>query len=124
MAKSNVTLYRSTPTDDDSGIALDFHSSSPSLIRSSPLYNSQSQIISSFPSTQTTILKKRVYPMPTVKYTSDGLIERIRPMTMRNSENGDYIICRTNRGTYVAHRTTLVPVWVTRLVEHIESEQR
>jgi hypothetical protein len=59
-----------------------------------------------------------------IKFPSDGLIERIRPSTMKNSENGDFILCQTTRGTYVAHRTAIVPQWIKQLVEEIESQQR
>jgi len=61
---------------------------------------------------------------PLIRFPSDGIIERIRPATMKNSENGDFIICQTDRGPYVAYRTPIVPPWVTKLVHDIELQEK
>ena len=64
-------------------------------------------------------LHRRTNVEPLVKFVS-----RVRPATMKNSTNGDYILCHTDRGNFVAYRTPAVPAWVTRLVEEIELLQR
>ncbi|UJR15915.1 hypothetical protein I4U23_002836 [Adineta vaga] len=115
-------------TDDDSGIGIDvdnassngFNSSSSTLIESSPSFVSQSDMSSAFP----TVHKKQFDSTQLIKFTSDGVVERVRPMTMKNSENGDYVICHTNRGNYIAYRTPIVPEWITRLVEEVESREQ
>lgn len=136
MAKSNSTDYYGSFTDNDSGIGYDRNYSSSSdlnssrltLIKPSASYISQSRVSSplsssaSFASTAT--IKKRLHAVPLTKFASDGVIERTRPSTMRNSENGDFVLCQTNRGAYVAYRTPVVPEWVTRLVEKIEFQQQ
>lgn len=109
-------------TDDDSGISLDRGFTSSSDLRSST-----STLTGSIPSStasQTTILQRRIHPEPMVKVFSDGVVERVRPVTMKNSEYGDYVLCRTDRGTYVAHRSPVIPDWVAKLVEEIERIQR
>jgi len=132
MAKSNSTDYCGSLTDDDSGIGRDYsssndlNSSTSTLIESSsPSYISSLRISSPVSVPLTTTIKKQFNDVPPlVKVASDGIIERIRPATMKNSQNGDFILCRTNRGTYVAHRTPDVPEWITRLVKEIESQQQ
>jgi hypothetical protein len=130
MAKSNSTDYCGSLTDDDSGIGRnysssnDLNSSTSTLIESSPSYISPLRISSPLSAPLTTTIKKQFNGVPLVKVASDGIIERIRPATMKNSQNGDFILCRTNRGTYVAHRTPDVPEWITRLVKEIESQQQ
>lgn len=137
MAKSNQTDYYSTYTDNDSGISYDLdysssndlNSSTLTLIEPSSSYISQSSISSPRPPSPvplppTATIKKRLDGAQLIKFPSDGIIERTRPSTMRNSENGDFVVCHTNRGTYVAHRTPVVPEWVTRLVQEIESRQQ
>ncbi|UJR30671.1 hypothetical protein I4U23_018195 [Adineta vaga] len=106
-------LKANTYTDDDSGISNDYDYSSSSDLNSSrmTLINEPRLI---------TQQSKHIRQTPFVRYTSDGIIERIRPVTMRNSQNGDYIICNTKRGTYIAYRTPIVPIWVTQLVHEIE----
>ncbi len=118
MSKSSLTEFCGSITDDDSGIGIDeINSSRLTLIQSSPSYSSIT------PSTTTTI-KQKYEGTSLIRFPSDGIIERIRPSTMKNSENGEFILCRTARGTYVAHRTPIVPQWITRLVQEIESQQR
>jgi hypothetical protein len=122
MAKSNFTDRYDSYTDDDSGIGLDRDYAS-----SNDLNSSRSTLIEPILSTSSTLnttnhLHDNDQSM--VKCFDDGCVQRIRPMTMKNSSNGDYIICRTDRGTYVAYRTPIVPSWVTRLVEEIERQQR
>jgi len=136
MAKSNSTDYYGSLTDNDSGIGYDLdysssndlNSSTLTLIEPSSSYISQSSISSPRPPTPvplppTTTIKKRLDTAPLIRFASDGIVERTRPSTMRNSENGDFVLCQTNRGTYVAYRTPVVPQWVTRLVQEIESRQ-
>lgn len=109
------TRYSGGMNDDDSGIgsSTDLNSSRSTLIEpsfSSPL-----------PAMQ--IIQPTQSNLSTVKISSDGFIERIRPATMKNSTNGDFIVCRTTRGTYVAHRTPIVPQWIKDLVHEIESQE-
>lgn len=139
MTALNSTDYYGSYTDDDSGIGTDGNYSvsngtySPrgTFIEHSPSYVSQATTTSSFPMSQTTpiastatTMEKRSYVKPTIAFSPDGIIERVRPTTMRNSENGDFILCQTDRGAYIAYRTTIVPQWVKQLVEEIESIQR
>ncbi|CAF0778274.1 unnamed protein product [Rotaria sordida] len=127
MARVNFTDYSGSFVDDDSGIGVNSNYSSSTLNESWPPYISQSTTSIPFPpspATTTTIMKKHYNAVPLIRFPSDGIVERIRPVTMKNSENGDFIVCRTNRGTYVAYRTTIVPEWVKRLVEEIEYQQR
>lgn len=127
MAKRSTNDQTSYLTDDDSGISLDRDLASATSSSVADLYSSTSTLIESIPSStssQTTIIQRRLQPEPVLKVISDGLIERVRPVTMKNSSNGDYIVCRTERGTFVAHRNPVVPDWVTRLVEEIERIQR
>jgi hypothetical protein len=124
MAKSNSIDYRGSYNDDDSGVGLDldYSSATSTMIESTPSYGSQSRILS--PPQPTQFMKQRHDIAPLVRVSSDGIIQRIRPITMRNSENGDFVLCQTDRGAYVAYRTPIVPEWVTRLVEEIESRQQ
>ncbi|CAF2401679.1 unnamed protein product [Rotaria sp. Silwood2] len=125
MAKSNLSDYYGSFTDNDSGIGVNSNYSSSTLNESLSSYISQSTKSPPFlPSTTTTMIKNSSDDVPFIRFASDGIVERIRPATMKNSENGDFIVCRTDRGTYIAHRTTIVPEWVTRLVEEIEFQQR
>ncbi|CAF0861198.1 unnamed protein product [Adineta steineri] len=135
MATSISNDYNGSYTDEDSGIAVDIDNSSSNdlnlsiltLSEASQSYISQSGMSSPLPSSTTTITaaaRKQSDAIPLVKFASDGYVERIRPATMKNSENGDYIVCQTNRGTYIAHRTPVVPQWITRLVEEIESREQ
>ncbi|CAF1533789.1 unnamed protein product [Rotaria magnacalcarata] len=128
MTKSNSLDYAGSLIDSDSGIGLDYNTSSSTLNEPLPSYFSRSLIQSPVPFTSAPTtpptLKKRYDLVPLTKFASDGIIERIRPATMRNSENGDYIVCQTNRGTFIAHRTPIVPEWVRYLVEEIEYQQR
>lgn len=112
MAKLSSNIYY---TDNDSGLGFDYdyHLSN----------NSSRTNIQSFPITGFTGQRK-LHQTPLIKFPSDGIIERIRPATMKNSENSDFIICQTNRDAYVAYRTPIVPAWVTKLVNDIEREQR
>ena len=116
MAKSNLTKYADSLADDDSGIGLDYASSSDLNSSQSTLIEPSYSLSPSVP-----IIKPR---LSTVRVISDGVIERVRPITMKNSENGEFIVCRTDRGTYIARRTPIVPQWVTDLVQEIESQQR
>ncbi|CAF1474161.1 unnamed protein product [Adineta ricciae] len=130
MAKITLNNYSTPYIDDDSGISIDvdnassndFSSSASTLIESLPSVSSSQSIRMSSPFP--TIQKKQADTAPLVKCTSDGVIERIRPVTMKNSENGDYVICHTTRGDYVAYRTPEVPEWVLRLVEEVESREQ
>jgi hypothetical protein len=136
MATGNSIDYCGSFTEDDSGIGLDYASSSDlnsstlTLIEPLSPYISQSRISTSLPSPapapipSTITLQKRFDAVPLIKFASDDVVERIRPTTMKNSENGDFILCKTDRGTYVAYRTPVVPQWVTRLVEEIEYRQQ
>jgi len=128
MARSS-TDYCGSFTDDDSGIGIDYSSSNDlnsstlTLIERSSSYDSQPRI-SLPPAPPVTTIQRRFDTAPLVRVASDSVIERIRPLTMKNSENGDFIVCQTNRGTYVAYRTPIVPEWVTRLVQEIEYRQQ
>ncbi|CAF0950334.1 unnamed protein product [Rotaria sordida] len=123
MAKSNSNRYSSSfRDDDDSGINCDYDNSSRMTLIEPSLQINQSKLIPlPIPGT---VGRKRTHIIPLNKFPSDGIIERIRPVTMKNSENSDFIICNTNRGTYIAYRTPIVPAWVTKLVHEIELEQR
>ena len=107
---SEYNIFKTSAyTDDDSGISADYdYSPSVSDLNSSIMARDDYQ-------------RSRLSPTPLVRFMYNGNVQRIRPITMRNSENGDYIVCNTNRGTYVAYRTPIVPAWVTRLVHEIES---
>ncbi len=124
MARLNSNTYCGSFTDDDSGIGLDYDYSSSSDLNSSTM-----AFIESSPIIQPRIIpfpipgaigRKRIDITPLTMFASDGIVERIRPATMRNSKNSDFIICQTNRGTYIAYRTPVVPAWVTRLVHEVE----
>lgn len=67
--------------------------------------------------------KRRTNPISLITFPSDGIIQRTRPTTMKNSDNGDFIICETSHGMYVAHQTSTIPRWVRELVRQIESQQ-
>ncbi|CAF2512676.1 unnamed protein product [Rotaria sp. Silwood2] len=128
MAKSYSNAYRSSFTDDDSGISCDYDYSSSSELNSSrmtliePCLQIQPQTIPlPIPGV---VGRKRTNTVPLIKFPSDGISERIRPATMKNSKNSDFIICHTNRGAYIAYRTSIVPEWVTKLVHEIELQQR
>lgn len=132
MTKSNWTEYTSSIIDSDSGIGLDqdnlsssneLNSSTLTLIESTASSSSSSSILS-LPRSSATALKYRLAKTPLKKLPSDGIIQRVRPVEMKNSENGDFIVCQTNRGAFVAYRTPDVPQWVTRLVEEIESREQ
>ena len=112
MAKSTGGI-----NDDDSGIGLDYGSSTD-------LNSSRSTLIEPSPLPAMQIIQPTQSNLSTVKISSDEFIERIRPATMKNSTNGDFIVCRTTRGTYVAHRTPIVPQWIKDLVHEIESQER
>lgn len=112
MTRANATNYF---TDDDSGIGLTRSSSNE-------WNSSTSTLVSSGSSTAT--IKRRTNVEPLVKVASDGLMERVRPVRMKNSANGDYILCHTDRGNFVAYRTPAIPDWITRLVEEVELLQR
>jgi hypothetical protein len=126
MSRLNPNTYCGSYADDDSGIGYDYSSSSDlnfstrtSIVPSSPI---QSNFMP-FPISGATG-RKRINAKPLIKFPWDGAVERIRPATLKNSENSDFIICRTHRGTYIAYRTPIVPAWVTRLVNEIEWQQR
>lgn len=120
MSKSSSNTYRGLYTDDDSGIGFDYDYASSSDLNSST--QSQSRV-RPFPIPGLTGIRK-FEATPLIRFPSDGIIERIRPVTMKNSENSDFIICQTNCGPYVAYRTPVVPAWVTKLVHDIELLQR
>lgn len=127
MAKRSTNDQTGYLTDNDSGISLDRDLASARSTPTTDLYSSTSTLIESIPSvtsSQATIIQRRLHPEPVLKVISDGLIERVRPVTMKNSSNGDYIICQTDRGSFIAYRNPVVPDWVTRLVEEIERIQR
>ena len=126
--KPNSYSYCGSYRDDDSGIGLDYDYSSSSDLNSSTMsfnrpYFSTRSTSPIFPKIRA-VERKRINPVRFIRFPSDGISQRIRPATMRNSENGDFIICHTNRGAYVAYRTPIVPDWVTRLVQEIEAQQR
>jgi hypothetical protein len=128
MAKSNSNNYCGSYTDDDSGIGLDYDYSSSTDLNSSTMTmvepSSTLQVSSqSFPLPGTT-MRRRIDVTPLIKFASDGIVERVRPATMKNSKNSDYILCRTNRGAYIAYRSLDVPVWVTNLVHEVELRQK
>ncbi len=114
--------------DDDSGIGVDYGYSSSSDRNPStrtliePSTRTQAKVIP-FP-VPGLIGRRRHDITPLIRFPSDGIVERIRPVTMKNSENGDFIVCQTNRGTYVAYRTPLVPAWVRQLVHDIELREK
>ena len=110
MIKSNSNIYCGSFTDDDSGISLDCdYSSSRTRTRTTSMERLSSNQRKVIPlPIPGTVGIQRINSIPLIKFPSDGIVERIRPITMRNSENGDFIICRTNRGTYVAYRTPIV----------------
>jgi hypothetical protein len=128
MLKSNSTDYCGSFTDDDSGIGIDNVSSSDltssTLTLIEPSFSTRTISPLSLSTTTTTTIKQKYEDTSLIKFPSDGIIERIRPSTMKNSQNGDFIICQTARGTYVAHRTPVVPQWITRLVQEIEFQQQ
>ena len=124
MTKSNSSDYHGS-VSDDSGIGTDLRHSSSSLAlieSSSSSYIPQPTVsVLSFPTTA--VIKERSTARPLRTLMSDGIIQRVRPATMKNSENGDYILCQTDRGAYIAYRSTIVPEWVRQLVEEIESQE-
>jgi hypothetical protein len=120
MAKFTSDSYCGSYQDDDSGIGIDHDYPSSSDLRSST--RTQEKLIP-FPIPGVTI-RKRYVIRPLIKFPWDGVIERIRPATMKNSENGDFIICQTNRGPYIACRKASVPSWVTELVREIELREK
>jgi hypothetical protein len=126
MARLTSNTYCGSYVDDDSGVGFDYSSSSDlnssriTSIEPSPIIQSKTK---SFP-IPGLIGRKRINITPLIRFASDGIIERVRPATMKNSENGDFIICQTNRGSYVAYRTPIVPSWVTQLVHDIELQQK
>jgi hypothetical protein len=128
MAKSNSIDYYGSLTDVDSGIGLNLDYSSSNNFNSSTLTligSSSSTILSPRPlASIITSIDKRFNAAPLLNFAGEGVVERTRPTTMKNSENGDFILCQTNRGSYVAHRTPVIPQWIVRLVEEIESQQR
>jgi hypothetical protein len=128
MSKLTSNTYCGSYTDDDSGIGIDYDYSASSDLNSSTMTIAEPSSVN-----QPTIIyfpipgvfaRKRLDTIPLIKFPSDGIIERIRPATMKNSQNGDFIICRTHRGAYIARRTPVVPAWVTRLVHDIELQQK
>jgi hypothetical protein len=118
MAKLTSNTCCGSYADNDSGVGFDYSSSSD--LNSSRIVQSKTK---SFPITGL-IGRKRMDIKPLIRFPSDGIIERIRPATMKNSENGDFIICQTDRGPYVAYRTPIVPPWVTKLVHDIELQEK
>jgi hypothetical protein len=124
MTKFTSNNYCGSYADDDSGIGLDYNYSSSSDLRSSTQTLSElSQKFIPFPIPGVTI-RKRYVITPLIKFPSDGVIERIRPATMKNSQNGDFIICRTNHGSYIACRKSIAPSWVRELVHEIELREK
>ena len=123
MAALHSSDYFGSFNDDDSGIGRDRNNSS-----STNLNSSVHTLIESSPSTSslasTASVRKRHTLLPLVKVPSDDRIERVRPVAMKNSANGDFILCHTDRGNYVAHRTPVVPEWIARIVEEVERRQR
>ncbi len=107
MTKYTTDTYSGSYLDDDYDYS------------SSRAINEQSQRLIPFPIPGIT-MRKRYVITPLIKFPSDGVSERVRPATMKNSENGDFIICQTNRGSYVACRKPTVPSWVRELVHEIE----
>ncbi|CAF3954748.1 unnamed protein product, partial [Rotaria magnacalcarata] len=127
MPRSCLKTYCPSYKDKDSAIGLDYDYSSSSERNSSRLtlnrtFGKPQPKTIQFPIPGTTI-KKRTHATPLIRFPWDGMVERVRPATMKNSENSDYIICDTDRGAYVAYRTPLVPEWVKELVNQIEAEQ-
>lgn len=133
MLKSRTIYYDDSLIDNDSGVSLDYNYASSNDLHSSLTLNeslspyvSRSSTLSSLPFSPatTSITYKRSEPVEILKYTSNGLIQRIRPTTMRNGENGDSILCQTDRGTFTVHRTPVVPEWIRRLVAEVEARER
>lgn len=116
MTKLTSTKCYPSYSDDDSRIQYDYTNSSTRTFVETPPKRS-SFLLSGL------IGRKRPSPIPLIKFPSDGIIQRIRPTMMKNSENSDFIICQTDRGTYVAHQTPMVPQWVRELVRQIELQQ-
>jgi len=117
MSKLITTLVK----DNDSGIDYDYSSLSDYNSYQTTIVKPREQLITfPFPGS---FARKRIEPKKLIKFPTDGIIERIRPVTSKNSENSDFIICRTNRGAYIAHRTTDVPQWVQELAREINIEQ-
>ena len=116
--------YRLPFRDNDSGIGLDYDYSSASELDSStgPSQLTRSKM-TPFPIPGMTG-RKLIDTKPLIRFPSDGVVERIRPITLKNSRNSDFIICQTNRGTYVAHRTPIVPLWIRRIVHEVELRER
>lgn len=124
MAKLTSNSYCGSYVDDDSGIGVDYDYSSSSDIRSSRgTFIEPSPKIIPFP-IPGVFGRKRLDIKPLIKFASDGIIERIRPVTLKNSQNSDFIICQTNRGAYIAYRTPTIPAWVTKLVHEIELQEQ
>ena len=131
LTKPRFNAYSDSVADDDSGIGLDhdYSSSSDLNVSAMTLMNSvpapRSSRMSAYQRPAPVVQERRRMKSPAfIRFPSDGIVERVRPATMRNSTNGDYIVCRTTRGTYVAYRTPIVPAWVTELVNEIEAQQR
>ena len=116
ISKKSYPLYE----DDDSGIVFDYDNSSMSDVYSTG--RTSSSTIHPFPLPGMTG-RQRTNPIPLITFPSDGIIQRTRLATMKNSENSDFIICQTNRGTYIAHRTPRVPQWVRQLVHEIQLQE-
>src|SRR5689334_10145401 len=102
MAKIILNRYCGSYIDDDSGLGFDYDYDHPS---SNDFTSSTMTVIEPSTITKTKVIpfpipgvtgRKRLDITPLIKFTSDGISERIRPATMRNSQNGDFIICRTN----------------------------
>lgn len=132
LARSSDKSYSDSLIETDSGIELDRDYPSTTDLNSSYLASAESipSITTPTPTKHVSFVerstadKSEEAPPAYIRFPFDGLIERIRPATMRNSDYGDYIVCRTNRGEFIAYRTPLVPQWVTDLVNEIEAQQR
>ena len=113
-------------TDNDSGIGLDHDYSGSELGRSSrlidPIPNLSSSV--SAPRRADASISRQPNSAAFIRFPSDGIVERVRPVTMKNSVNSDFILCRTGRGSYIAYRTPIVPRWVTELVREIELREK
>lgn len=117
MSKSISNLLK----DIDSGIDYDYSSSSDYNSSQTTIIKPEDQLITfSYPDF---VLRKRIEPKGLIEFPTDGIIERIRPITLKNSENSDFIICQTDRGAYIAHRTKHIPQWVAELARQINFEQ-
>jgi hypothetical protein len=121
--RHNVDSTRSN--GNDSGIDIDRDDTSYSEQNSPTTTLNQSPVDTSVSfMSRSTSTDKTTERTSFVGFLVNDRLERIRPATMKNSENGEFILCQTARGNYIAYRTSIVPEWIKELVHNIELQQR